>query len=174
MTAKPDAGDIVAQRRVSVAFDDTAPVLFGKIVAAGRDLLRETLPLLREGQAPRIPQDLSRGSYCRGRKPEDGRIDWGRSAVEIHNLVRAVTRPYPGAFTVLGGKKLFVWKGYPLAAAGLVREPGRVIEVERETGTALVGTGDGLYRIDVCQVEGEPDRAGSALPAGAALGVPGP
>jgi methionyl-tRNA formyltransferase len=174
MAAKPDAGDIVAQRRVPIGFEDTAPVLFGKIVTASRELLRETLPLLREGSAPRIPQDLARGSYCRGRRPEDGRIDWGLSAVEIHNLVRAVTRPYPGAFTVLGGKKLFVWKGYPLAAAGLAHEPGRVIEVRREAGTALVGTGDGLYRIDACQVEGEPDRAGSALTPGAVLGVPAP
>jgi methionyl-tRNA formyltransferase len=174
MTAKPDAGDIVAQRRVPIEFEDTAPVLFRKIVAAGRELLRDTLPLLREGKAPRIPQDLSRGSYCRGRRPEDGGIDWSRSAVEIHNLVRAVTRPYPGAFTSLGGRKLYVWKGRALSAEGPRGEPGRVIGAERGRGAALIGTGDGVYRLDVCQLDGEEDRPGAVLPTGALLGAPTP
>jgi methionyl-tRNA formyltransferase len=171
MAAKPDAGDVVARREVAIGFEDTASDLFRKIVAASRDLLRETLPLLREGRAPRVPQDLSMGNYCRGRRPEDGRIDWSRPAVEIHNLVRAVTRPYPGAFTELAGAKLYVWKGYPLPSAVPTAEPGRVVGADRERGAALVATGDGVFRIDVCQVEGELDRPGARLPIGALLGA---
>jgi UDP-4-amino-4-deoxy-L-arabinose formyltransferase/UDP-glucuronic acid dehydrogenase (UDP-4-keto-hexauronic acid decarboxylating) len=174
MTAKPDAGDIVAQRRVAIEFEDTAPVLLRKIVVAARETLRDTLPLLRLGRAARVPQDLSRGTYCRGRRPEDGRIDWSRSAVEIHNLVRAVTRPYPGAFTFLGGRKLYVWAGRSLPSAGARVEPGRVIGVEHERDAALVGTGDGTYRVDVCQLEGERDRHGAFLPVGTLLGAPSP
>lgn len=170
MTAKPDAGNIVAQRKVAIGFEDTAAVLFGKIVVAARELVRETLPLLRAGTAPSVAQDLSRGSYCRGRRPEDGRIDWSRPAVEIHNLVRAVARPYPGAFTDLGGRRLYVWKGYPLRQPAQGPEPGRIVGVDRESGAALVATGDGAFRLDVCQVEGEPDRRGADLPPGALLG----
>jgi methionyl-tRNA formyltransferase len=170
MTGKPDAGEIVAQRTVAIGFEDTAAVLFGKIVVASRELMRETLPLLRAGTAPRVPQDLSTGSYCRGRRPEDGRIDWSRPAVEIHNLVRAVSRPYPGAFTELLGKRLFVWKGYPLTREAQGAGPGRVVATDRESGAALVATGDGVFRLDVCQVEGEPDRRGADLPPGALLG----
>ncbi len=174
MTAKPDAGDIVAQRTVAIGFEDTALVLFGEMTAAARELMRETLPLLRAGIAPRLPQDLSKGSYCRGRRPEDGRIDWGRSAVEIHNLVRAVARPYPGAFTGLAGRRLFVWKGYPLARPSGGAEPGCVVEVDRESGAALVATGDGVFRLDVCQLEGEPDRRGADLPPGTIFEEPAP
>ncbi len=170
MTARPDAGDIVAQRRVPIGFEDTAADLFGKIVAASRDLLRDTLPRLRDGRAERVPQDLSRGSTFRGRRPEDGRIDWSRSAVEIHNLVRAVTRPYPGAFTFLCGAKLLVWKGYPLPPAGPGAEPGTVIGADPARGAALVATGEGVFRIDRFGFEGESDRDGAALPEGTRLG----
>jgi len=83
--------------------------------AASR-LLGDLLPRIANGEIPRRPNDLSRGSYFGGRRPEDGRIDWSRPAVEIYNLVRAVTRPYPGAFAELAGEKLTVWWAIPLRA----------------------------------------------------------
>jgi methionyl-tRNA formyltransferase len=108
MVTKPDAGDIVGQQAVPILPDDTAFDVFGKVTVAAEMLLDRVLPDLLAGTAPRIPQDLARGSYFGGRKPEDGQIDWTRGAVEIHNLVRAVAPPYPGAFCRLGGKHVRV------------------------------------------------------------------
>jgi methionyl-tRNA formyltransferase len=103
MTEKPDAGDIVAQYAVPILPDDTAREVFDKVTLAAELTLDAVLPALRAGAAPRIPQDPTQASYFGGRRPEDGAIDWFRSATEVHNLVRAIAPPYPGAFTSLNG-----------------------------------------------------------------------
>ncbi|HSQ15812.1 MAG TPA: formyltransferase family protein, partial [Candidatus Binatia bacterium] len=127
MTEKPDAGDIVGQTAVPIAFDDTALTLFGKMEAAASRLLADLLPRIANGEIPRRRNDLARGSYFGGRRPEDGRIDWSRPAVEIYNLVRAVTRPYPGAFAELAGEKITVWWAVPLPAeTGGALSPGAI------------------------------------------------
>ena len=108
MTVKPDNGDIVAQERVPIGPDDTAAEVFDKVTAAAAAALERVLPALIAGTAPRVVQDLSQGGYFGGRKPEDGRIDWSQPARRIHDLVRAVAPPYPGAFTDLGGHRLTV------------------------------------------------------------------
>ncbi len=110
MDEKPDHGDIVAQRRIAIGRDDTALVLTQKIAAAGADVVRETYPLLVAGRAPRRPQDHAAATYFGGRRPEDGRLDWARPADELRNLVRAVTDPWPGAFSEFRGRRLFVWR----------------------------------------------------------------
>jgi methionyl-tRNA formyltransferase len=99
MVAKPDAGRIVDQERVPIGPDDLAIDVFRKVTDAAVSVLRRSLPRLLAGTAVLRPQELARGSYFGGRRPEDGRIDWSRSAREIHDLVRAVAPPYPGAFT---------------------------------------------------------------------------
>ncbi|HEX8986561.1 MAG TPA: formyltransferase [Rhodocyclaceae bacterium] len=106
MVEKPDAGEIVAQQAVPILPDDTAFEVFGKVTLAAEMALDRALPQLIAGTAPHQMPDLKAGSYFGGRKPEDGRIDWRRPAQEIHNLVRAVAPPYPGAFTDLpaGGR----------------------------------------------------------------------
>jgi methionyl-tRNA formyltransferase len=104
MTETPDNGDIVAQTAVPILPDDTAKEVFDKVTVAAELTLDGVLPALLAGTAPRRPQDLSRGGYFSGRKPEDGVIDWSKSAAEIHNLVRAVAPPYPGARTSLRGR----------------------------------------------------------------------
>ena len=106
MTEKPDNGDIVAQQAVPILPNDTAHEVFQKVTVAAEMALNSVLPALLAGQAPRIKQDLSRGAYFGGRKAEDGIIDWTQSALEIHNLVRAVAPPYPGAMTQVMGKPL--------------------------------------------------------------------
>jgi methionyl-tRNA formyltransferase len=108
MVEKPDAGDVVAQTAVPILPDETAREVFDKVTQAAAATLERALPALIKGTAPRIAQDLSRGSYCGGRKPSDGRIDWTRTAREIHNLVRAVAPPFPGAFTTVGANELRV------------------------------------------------------------------
>ena len=104
MTEKPDDGDIVAQTAVPILPDDTAKEVFDKVTVAAELALDGVLPALVAGTAPRRPQDLSRGGYFGGRRPEDGVVDWSQSAVDIHNLVRAVAPPYPGARTTLCGR----------------------------------------------------------------------
>jgi methionyl-tRNA formyltransferase len=106
MVAKPDAGGIVDQEAVPIGPDDTAAEVFGKVTGAAERVLARALPGLIAGTARITPQDLSRGSYHGGRKPEDGRIDWAKSAREVHDLVRGVAPPYPGAFTRIGAATL--------------------------------------------------------------------
>jgi len=110
MAAKPDAGAIVAQTPVPILPDDTAYEVFGKLTVAAEQTLWQALPAMLEGRIPKLPNDLSKGSYFGGRKPEDGRIDWSQPAQAVYNLHRAVAPPYPGARTVVGGKTLIIGK----------------------------------------------------------------
>ncbi|QAU36026.1 formyltransferase [Janthinobacterium sp. 17J80-10] len=102
MTAKPDAGAIIAQVAVPILPDDTAHEVFGKVTVAAEQALWQVLPALLAGSAPRLPNALASGSYFGGRTPADGRIDWRQPAQVIYNLHRAVAPPYPGAWTVIG------------------------------------------------------------------------
>jgi methionyl-tRNA formyltransferase len=108
MVSRPDAGDIVDQLAVPIGENDTAYEVFLRVTDAAEAVLDRSLPLLIAGTAPRTPQDLSAGEYCGRRRPEDGRIDWSRPAREIHNLVRAVAPPFPGAFATFGGDRWMV------------------------------------------------------------------
>jgi methionyl-tRNA formyltransferase len=108
MTEKPDNGDIVGQTRVPILPDDTAHEVFDKVTLAAEMTLDEVLPPLLAGTAPRRRQDLAQGAYFGGRKPEDGRIDWAQPARRIHDLVRALAPPYPGAWTDVAGVRLFI------------------------------------------------------------------
>lgn len=108
MVAQPDAGRIVDQQAVPIGGDDRALDVFRRVTDAAETVLRRSLPRLVAGTAALRPQDLARGSYHGARRPEDGRIDWSKSAAEIHNLVRAVAPPFPGAFTEDGGRKRMI------------------------------------------------------------------
>lgn len=126
MTPHPDDGEIVAQRAFPIGEEETARDLFIKAEAGARELLDEALPLLKAGTAPRIPQDPTRASYFRGRAPVDGKIDWTRPAGEVFNLVRAVARPFPGAFTFAGDRQLMIWRGRVVPAEAR-QAPGTVL-----------------------------------------------
>jgi len=110
MLEKPDAGAILAQQAIPILPDDNAFEVFNKVTVAAEIALDRVLPQLVAGTAAETPQDLARGSYFGGRRPEDGRIDWHADARSIHNLVRAVAPPYPGAFSALAGGTLRVGK----------------------------------------------------------------
>ena len=106
MVAKPDAGGIVDQMAVPILPDDLAIDVFRKVTVAAEVVLVRSLPKLLNGSVHPAPQDLGAGSYFGGRKPEDGRIDWRAPGKRIHDLVRAVAPPYPGAFTDVAGRRL--------------------------------------------------------------------
>ncbi len=117
MVEKPDAGDIVAQTAVPILPDDTAAELFDKVTVAAELTLHGVLPALIAGTAPRRPLIPIPGHYFGGRKPEDGRIDLSASIQTIHNLVRAVAPPYPGAFFELDGARVMVHRSRILRPA---------------------------------------------------------
>lgn len=156
MVEKPDAGEIVDRERVAIAFTDTAFDVFNKVTDAAVTVIGRAWPQLLAGTAPRIPMDLKAGNYCGGRKPEDGRIDWTKSAVQLYNLVRGVTHPYPGAFTHLEGQKVVIWQAWPHQGSG---EPGRIVS----TAPLLVGTGEGVLEIRSLQLEGEAETDAAAF-----------
>ena len=146
MVEKPDAGRIVDQMAVPILPDDMALDVFRKVTVAAELVLHRSLPGLLDGSARLVAQDLSKGSYFGARRPEDGRIDWSASAVEIHNLVRAVAPPYPGAFTTFRGSPLRVLR---TRLTQRTAPPGIAID---EHGMLHAGCGDGR-RLDILQAE---------------------
>ncbi len=158
MTEKADAGDIVDQESVPIEFTDTSQDVFWKVRDAARRVMARSWPLLREGRAPHQPQEERLATkFCR-RQPSDGRIDWDQSATDIYNLVRAVTHPFPGAFTHLDNRKLFIWKAWPIEV-GEEGPSGHVLGLN----PLVIRTGRGGLRIDRCQLEGEPEKDGAAF-----------
>lgn len=104
-----DAGDVIAQKVLSIEASDTIREVLAKAEDASVDLVTEYVPRIANGTAPRVPQDDAVATRFPQRSPEDGLIDWTWDAQRIRNFIRAQTRPYPGAFTVVGGKKLVLW-----------------------------------------------------------------
>jgi len=161
MTAKPDAGDIVDQQAVPILPDDTAADVFHKVTAAAARVLDRSLPALFAGNAPRKPQDLTQGNYCGGRKPEDGRIDWRLPAARIHNLVRGVAPPYPGAFTAIDGKTLLIFRTQLETAGAHGAQPPQ-LHVER--GVCYATCADGVkLRVLEMALDGQPFTAADFL-----------
>jgi len=146
MVEKPDAGRIVDQMAIPILPDDRAIDVFRKVTVAAELVLDRALPKLIDGTAEFATQDLSKGGYFRGRKTDDGRIDWSKGAREIHDLVRAVAPPYPGAFTMLGNARLRVLRSRVLGVAGGDAAP--TLQAEGEYLVARCADGGMLRIID--------------------------
>jgi methionyl-tRNA formyltransferase len=156
MTEKPDAGRIVDQEAVPILPDDLAVDVFGKVTGAAERVLARSLPKLIAGSAVLRAQDLSLGGYFGGRRPEDGRIDWSRPAKEIHDLVRAVAPPYPGAFTDFDGKLLKVLRTR-LPGKRNLPAPARLYA---ENGHCYAACADGgVIELAELELDGEPVSA---------------
>jgi methionyl-tRNA formyltransferase len=151
MTEKPDNGDIVAQQAVPILPNDTALQVFQKVTVAAEMALNACLPDLLAGRAKAVKQDLSKGGYFGGRKAEDGVIDWSQSAQAVHNLVRAVAPPYPGATTQLMGKPMRILQTLvsKCTAAGKERPAFYVKE-----GKAYAICGQGVLRVVQFELDG--------------------
>lgn len=148
MVEKADAGDIVGQEKIAIDDNDTAKTIHLKARDATTKLLNELLPAVKTGNAPRTPQNDSDATKFGGRKPADGEIDWKKTACEIRNLVRAVTYPYPGAFSFMGDRKCLIWS-VSLAENPDALRPGTVISAAPLT----VACGEGAVKIDSAQLE---------------------
>jgi len=164
MVEKPDAGRIAGQEAVPIGPNDSAAAVFARVTEAAGRVLEAALPALLEGTAELRAQDLRQGSYFGGRRPEDGRIDWKKGSWEVHNLIRAVAPPYPGAFTTLAGQRVRVlgswWSEAPRLSAGA---PG-TLAVANDRLWASCGDGRWLELREI-EFAGEGALAGSALVA---------
>ncbi|WP_323612033.1 bifunctional UDP-4-amino-4-deoxy-L-arabinose formyltransferase/UDP-glucuronic acid oxidase ArnA [Pectobacterium versatile] len=160
MVSRADAGDIVAQSVVAIDDEDTALTLHGKCRTAAAALLAQQLPLIRSREITLTPQDESRASYFGRRTAADGLIDWHKSAREINNLIRAVTEPYPGAFTFLGERNVTIWRAR-VVKDKIGGEPGAIIS----TSPLVVSCGEDALEIVSGQSETGLYMSGSRLAA---------
>jgi len=142
MTEKPDAGDIVDQEKVPIGSDDAAIDVQRRVSDAAVRVLARQIEKLKNGTAPRHPQDEAAATTFGRRRPEDGRIAWTLTAEEVHNLVRAVTHPYPGAFTDIFGGKTYVWKTALPHLGAHDNFPG---QIRTEQGRLYIACGDDRY-----------------------------
>jgi methionyl-tRNA formyltransferase len=168
MVEKPDAGRIVDQMAVPILPNDSALEVFQKVTLAAEITLNRALPNLLTGAAQMRAQDLAAGSYFGGRKPADGLIDWHNGAQSIHNLIRAVAPPYPGATTLIDGKPVIIIKSLLAPARFTHSNPG-FLNVSSERCIALCGDGR-MLRILEAIIDGDVVSE-SALPAKIGIGV---
>ncbi len=170
MVERADAGDIVAQQTVAIDDSDTALTLSRKLTPLAADLITRFHPLIVAGTAPRAAQNLRAGSYFGRRTPADGRIDWNWPARRIFNLVRAVTHPYPGAFCVVEGRRIYIWQASIGSERGCLGRPGEIIGAK---GSGLeLAAGEGSVILHRVQLENEPEIAAAELPSRLAASRP--
>ena len=160
MVKSADAGAIVDQEGVDIGPRDTAEQAFRKVLPCARAVLARQMDALLEGVARETPQDDSKASYFGGRKPEDGRINWTQTSRQIFNLIRAVTDPYPGAFTDVGSSRLMVWwaETDSPAVQGKTGKPGELLSLS----PLVIATGDGA--LELTRTEWRPGPASVLLP----------
>jgi len=164
MEAGLDTGDMLVKKSTSIGPEETAGELHNRLALLGRETLIETLDRLRAGTLEPEPQDDDRSSYAPMLKKEDGRIDWSRSAREIHNQIRGLD-PWPGAYTFLDGTMLKLFRTSP--ENGPSANPGEI--VSSETGGIRVACGDGILRIRELQISGKKRLAASEFLRGRSL-----
>jgi len=143
MAERADAGDIVDSQAVPILADDDARAVFAKVTVAAEMVLVRSLPALIAGRAPRTPQALLPGQYFGRRTPEDGRIDWRRPALEVHNLVRAVAPPFPGAFGTVDGERWEIHRTRIVAAPAPAQATPAGPQLYAQGAAVHVRCGDG-------------------------------
>jgi len=141
MNEGADTGDIISQTTIDIDPEDDAGTLYRKMTETALDQLEALLPQLENGTAVRQPQDLSRANTWRKRAEPDGKIDWRMSAKAIHNLVRALAKPYVGAHFTLRGQRIIAWKSRILPGGRQNIEPGKVLQAEG--GALAIKCGEG-------------------------------
>ncbi len=137
-----DSGPILAQKFLHLAPDETATTLYARHMASLDEMLRESLDALADGRAAKAVQDERYATYTARRTDADGLIDWRAPTATTARLIRAVTRPYPGAYTLLNGERLTIWTAEIWSDAHRhAAAPGQIIE---KRGPALaIACGDG-------------------------------
>lgn len=150
LTEKPDAGNIIKQDVFNIDQGETATTLYQKVCNSTYTLVSKTVSSIAAGQEETIKQDETKATYWTKRKPEDGKICWEETTCSIDTLIRAVTHPYPGAFSFCDGKKVFIWGARPVTMdqQGV---PGEVVDFQGEH--PVVKTSDGALLLHSVQFE---------------------
>ena len=158
-----DAGPIVDQLSTDIHLQDTAKSVDEKVIALYEEIIVKNLPALQAGTAKHTPQDDAKATYTCKRTPEDGEIHWQNSAVQIYNLIRGLSHPFPGAYTKLNGKKLLIWQAeLPEQQETYVGNiPGRVIG-KRHDGIEVL-TGNGVLRLKRLQYHDDVEKDAAEL-----------
>lgn len=152
MAQKLDAGDIITQKSIPIDHEDTTGILFDKLSIVGRDLLKESLPLILDNKHERIVQDESQVTFARNISREQERIDWSKSATDIYNQVRGL-HPWPVAYTTLDDQNVKIWWGQKGKGTS-TQQVGSVVEVT--TDRIVVQTGfDETFEIIELQPSGK-------------------
>jgi methionyl-tRNA formyltransferase len=150
-----DTGDIITQLAIKLDRDQDVGDALTALMPKYREITKNVLSFLASGVIPRRAQDHSKGSLFPARKPEDGRIDWSQSAEKIHNLIRAVARPYPGAFCESEYGKIFIWKAcVTYATEAAVDQPGTVVGLSEKNNPMIQCGNDLLEIVDCTLVDG--------------------
>lgn len=159
MNEQLDAGPIVLKRRVPIGPRTRIGELWQRLGLEFPAMFREALDGLASGAIVPTPQPEDPRSALRvfPRRPEDGRIEWRRSAVEIDRLVRASSEPYPGAFASFEGRRMTIWEAVPEAwPCPFLAVPGQVMARDARDESILVATGDGVLRVLCVSLDGGP------------------
>lgn len=168
-----DTGDIVDQARVPIEHTDTIATVVANVSRQYIEVLERNFAKLLEGNVKSIPQDHEQATYACKWTPADARIDWKHGSRVIYNLIRATTRPYPGAYTYWQGRKLSVWEAeLDFSAPRYISNvPGRVVD-SHANGSVSVLTGDGMIQLKTVQLEGgkRVDAASILAPPSMTLG----
>ena len=122
-----DSGEIIDQTVIPITDFDSCASIYDAVASSNRNMILGLLASLARGVRPGVGQLVTDEPLLPGRSPEDGAIDWSGSARSVYDLVRAVTRPYPGAFGYLDGRRVTVWKSALLPFEGAVGAPGAVL-----------------------------------------------
>jgi methionyl-tRNA formyltransferase len=169
MAEKLDAGDIILQREVKIGNEETSGELFEKLTPLGARVLAETMRLMENGNAPRMPQDESQVTFAPTIKKEATRIDWSQSAREVTNQIRALN-PKPGAWCEFHGEALKVWRARviesPSDESTPVAAPGEIVGVREKV---LAATGQSLLDLLEVQPAGKPKMSALDWARGARL-----
>jgi methionyl-tRNA formyltransferase len=104
-----DSGDIIGQVKFPIGENESISDAIDKVREASIELLDKYIPMIENGTSPRTKQNKSEATYFPNRTPDDGLIDWNWDAKKIRDFIRAQTKPYPGAFTIIDGKKITIW-----------------------------------------------------------------
>ncbi len=171
MDAGVDSGDILVQHHFTLDPDETARTLYDKHLLCLRAMVPEALHHLRDDNAPHMPQDHTRATYCAKRTPADGYITWENSAESIWTMIRATTRPYPGAFTVYHGKPLLLWKAELLSHAPYWGSSGQIQDFWESDAVITCGDGRHLLLREIQYLDGAPCAPQKILKQHDRLGV---
>ena len=142
-----DDGDVVGTVEFEINEFDTCKTLHFKNRMAMNWLLRERLPDILAGTAEYEPQPAVPPTFFPRRRPEDGATDWSRTSRFVYNHVRALTRPYPGAYSLIGDARVTIWSCQPFGSViPLAGKPGMIREVFGD-GSFAVEASDGLVLV---------------------------